>query len=45
MRPLLVEQVEPSHWAPDGNVHHPRRCLLCILSRLGVALRLIATER
>jgi hypothetical protein len=41
MRPLLIEQIEPSHWAPIGKTHHPRRCPLCLITRLGKFLRLI----
>lgn len=44
MRPLIIEQLQPSHWAPPGRYHHPRRCVLCLLARLGHRLGLIAVE-
>jgi len=40
MRPLLIEQIEPSHWAPIGKTHHPRRCPFCLVSRVGMWLGL-----
>ncbi len=44
MRVRIIEQIEPWHWAPDGKIHYPRRCLLCLLQTLGVWLGLIGCE-
>ena len=44
MRPRIVEQCEPSHW-PVSGFHDPRRCLLCLISRvLGRWIGLIGVE-
>lgn len=41
---MIIEQSEPSHWAPSGAVHRPTRCPLCIISRIGGWLGLIQVD-
>jgi len=44
VKTFVIQQIEPDHWAPVGKVHHPRRCPLCLIARVGIALGLIESE-
>lgn len=44
MRRRLTQQTAPDHWNANGAAHHPRRCLLCNISRIGQKLGIIGPE-
>lgn len=41
MRIRVLINPEPGHFAPIGQVHHPRRCVLCWVTRIGLWLGVI----
>jgi hypothetical protein len=44
MKTRVIQQFPPDHWAPEGETHWPKRCVICWVRRIGVRLGIIEWE-